>query len=241
MDVKGQRILIVGDSLSHVGADAAPNVVELPRGTKAAGAAPGFYLGAMLLDHGAEAVRINAKVGRSAASLLSNEGGAQLIAQDATWRPSKVIVMLGTNDTQRDLAKTEAAMLTIANAYRESGAEVWGVGPFVYVGRGAVLNAPADRVATLMQQIFGPTFIDARPLSITDARAGDGIHFTAASAPLQAQTIAQALLAKKTTSPKMIVHLGIGFGIALVLGLVSWGIASSHTKRRVIAATTHES
>lgn len=235
MNARGERILILGDSLSHVGLDAAPTVAEITQGSARRSAAPGDLLGSMLLEQGAQAVRVNAKVGRSAISFWGNEPGASLVAGDSTWRPSKVIVMLGTNDTQRDPAKTEIALAQIRDSYANMGAEVWAVGPFVYIGRGAVLNAPADRVFGIMQRVFGADrTIDARPITITEARAGDGIHFTATSAPPQAQQLVTALLAKNPVPiRKPIVAIGLGFGAVLLVGLAIWGVKSKISSRGI--------
>ncbi len=230
MNVAGQRVLIVGDSLSHPGMDAAPTVQDVTQGSQRNSSAPGDLLGSLALEHGAEAVRIDAKVGRSAISFLSNEPAAQLIAQDAAWRPTRVIVMLGTNDAERDLAKTEAAMTQIRDAYRAMGAEVYAIGPMTYLGRGAVLNAPAARVYDVMQRAFGPRLVDARPLTAdfdASLRSGDGIHFNAAGARMLAPRLFDGLgqLDKAIgTLRRPAVSIAIGFGAVIALGLVVWAI-----------------
>lgn len=231
MQVAGERILILGDSLSHHGLDSASPVWDVNVGSARASGAPGDLLASMLLEAGAQAVRVNAKVGRSAISFWSNEPGDQLVASDATWRPSRVIVMLGTNDTGRDLGKTEEAMTRIRDAYRNMGAEVYAIGPMTYVGRGATLNVPAARVYEVMQRVFGASrTIDARPYTteFLGTRAADGIHFTAQSAAALAQRLLpevqniDSLIARMQRRP--LVSMGIGFGVVMMIGLIGLAI-----------------
>jgi lysophospholipase L1-like esterase len=214
MNVTGHRVLIVGDSLSFPGA----TPKEITQGSTRRSAAPGDLLGSMLLEAGASAVRVNAKVGRSAVSYLTNESA--LITSDLAWRPTRIVIMLGTNDTQRDFKATAAAFKELHADYKMSGAEVWAVGPMAYVGSGARLTAPALSIVDIMQKEFGPKFIDARPLSATDGRASDGIHFTATSAPPTAAAIAKALLSKRTipTSTWIFGLAGIGLAFAAWFG-----------------------
>lgn len=236
MQIAGERILILGDSLTHHGLDAAPPVWDVDAGSQRASSAPGDLLASLLLESGAQAVRTNAKVGRSALSFLGNEPAQQLVAADATWRPSKVIVMLGTNDTQRDLAKTEAAMVQIRDAYRAMGADVYAIGPMTYVGRGAVLNAPANSVFDAMQRVFGVDHIvDGRPFSgdFQAERSADGIHFTAHSAPILAARLLPevknmgSVIAAMKRRP--LVSIAVGFGAVLAVGLVGLAIHRRQT------------
>ncbi len=224
MKARGERIIIVGDSLSHPGPDAAPTIQEIRQGSSRASSAPGDLLGSLLLEQGAEAVRVNAKVGRSAISLLGSEPASSLFAADHLFKPTKVVVMLGTNDAERDLAKTEASMATIRDAYRKLGAEVWAIGPMAYVGRGAYLNAKAAQVFEAMQRVFGAArTIDARPLSSDAFRAGDGIHFTQDGARAVAPRLAQALLSANALSiTKPMITAAIGFASVFMLGLAAW-------------------
>ncbi len=220
MKVRGERIIIFGDSLSHPGADSAPVIQEITLGSNRSSSAPGDLLGSYLLEQGAEAVRVNAKVGRSALSFISTEPAAQLIATDQAFKPTKVVVMLGTNDAERDLAKTEAAMTQIRDAYKSMGAEIWAIGPMTYVGNGAALNDSASRVFTTMQRVFDKAqTVDARPLSIGAARAGDGIHFTPAGAAQLAPKLAQTLLTSSSTVGR---NIAIGFVGVFTLGLLAW-------------------
>lgn len=220
MDVNGQRVLIVGDSLSHVGNAAAPAIAEVTQGSNRKSAAPGDLLASHLLEAGAAAVRINATIGRSAISYLTNEPTAQLVESDRAWGPTRVVIMLGTNDSLRDIGRTQLAMVQIRDTYRNMGAEVWAVGPMAYVGNGTRLDAGAANVFEVMEKVFGKQLVDARPLSVIENRAGDGIHFTATSAAPTATNLATALL---TASPKKMgtmIAAGIGFATVVVLGVV---------------------
>lgn len=203
IDVDGERVLIFGDSLSHPGADAGPTVTDVKATASAISSAPGAVLAARLLsgtDTGgqrAQAVRINARVGRSARSFLLSEGGTSLLAADRTFKPTKVIVMLGTNDIDRGtstaaLGQTKDAMRQIRDAYRAMGAEVVAIGPPSYLSASYTRGARAMLAA--MREVFGADrTLDARPLTVGAGRAGDGVHFTASGAALAGKQIAQAL------------------------------------------------
>lgn len=225
MNVRGERILIFGDSLSHPGLDASPTIQDVTQGSQRSSSAPGDLLASHLLEAGAAAARIDAKVGRSAISFFGNEPAQQLLIADRDFKPSKVIIMLGTNDAERDLPRTEASMIQLRDFYRSLGAEVWAIGPMTYIGRGAVLNAKAAQVFDLMQRVFGPSqTIDARPLSVIENRAGDGIHFQPSSAAATASLLAQALLTKQSLRMRPIYAVGLGFGVVFALGLLAWAI-----------------
>lgn len=212
MNVRGERILIFGDSLSHYGQDSAPEVWEPPSTALVTSSAPGSVLASLLLQQGAQATRTNARVGRSAASFYDREDATGLINADRAWRPTKVIVMLGTNDIGRSIDKTTAAMAGIKSAYEGMGAEVWAVGPFTY--NNASLNAQANEVVQVMQNVFGARFIDGRPLSIQSGRTGDGVHFGAAAAKQTALNVANAVMTKTTAGDMLgVMALGAAIGI----------------------------
>jgi hypothetical protein len=185
----------------------------------------------MLLEQGASAAQIDAKIGRSAISFVYNEPVNDLVAADAAFQPTKVIVMLGTNDLGRDLGNTQQAMTQIRDAYAGMGAEVWAIGPMTYVGRSESMNALAPDVFSVMQNVFGADkTIDARPLSVLEGRTGDGVHFTYAAALPTAQALAQALTSTSSTSSKIkkgLIIAGIG-----VVGIVVVGYALSALKKR---------
>lgn len=212
VNVRGERILIFGDSLSHYGSDSAPEVWEPTSTALVSSSAPGAVLASLLRTQGAAAVRTNARVSRSAANFYDREDATRLLNADRAWQPTKVIVMLGTNDIGRSLDKTTAAMAGIKSAYEGMGAEVWAVGPFTY--NHASLNAQAPEVVRVMQNVFGSRFIDGRPLSVQTGRTGDGVHFGAAAAKQTALNIANAVMTKQTAGDMLgAVALGAAIGI----------------------------
>jgi lysophospholipase L1-like esterase len=218
MNIRGERILIFGDSLSHVGLDASPSIVDI---TSSVTSSPGGILARDLLMNGAQAVRVNAKVGRSAKSFWGTEGGASLIARDQVeFRPTTVIVWLGTNDIDRGLtpdalASTAAAMAQIRDAYRSTGAEVFALGPPSYPS--TRYNSAAPAMLETIRSVFGADHtLDIRALTTDAERASDGVHFTAAGAKLVGPRIAQALIAQP--SKAIIATAGMSTGTKVALG-----------------------
>lgn len=219
MNVVGERIIVFGDSLSHPGLDNGPTIVDLtPPFT--ASSAPGEVLGQQLLNGGAQAVRIDARVGRSARSFTTGEDSTSLLASDRTFRPSKVIVMLGTNDidqglTPAALAQTQAAMMKIRDAYRAMGAEVFAIGPPSYNDSRYTQGAPA--LLQVMQNVFGVDHtVDARALTREAERTSDGVHFTATGAANVGPHLANAVAAIGTLPPTV----GMTTGTKLAIGAV---------------------
>lgn len=199
MDVRGKRVLVFGDSLTHRGGRADPDGVPALPGVARSGS-PGDLLASHLLAAGAGAVRINGRVSRSAINLWrSNNGedGAAVVAAEAAARPDIVIVFLGTNDLGMNATADAAAFGRIAAAFR--GAQVWAVGPPAFAR--ADLNAQAAVVVRTLQGVFGAhRVIDLRPLTAdivvpAQGRAGDGVHFATAGAAKTAQRLAAALAA----------------------------------------------
>ena len=214
MNVRGERIIIFGDSLTHHGADSGLEVwAATGNAAQRASSGPGDLLASMLVDAGAQAVRTNARVGRSAANFYEREAAQDLLAADRQWRPTKVVVMLGTNDIGRDPGKTVAAMAGIRAAYENMGAEVWAIGPVGYAAPALALNTSAPAVADLMRQAFGARFIDARALAVTTDRARDGVHFTPSSARPTAEHLLTALQAPDQAAVGLTAVL-VGAGIA---------------------------
>ena len=197
LDISGERILIFGDSLSHPGSDTGPTITDVKDRSLLSSAAPGVVLAALLLTSAppAAAVRINARVGRSARSFLAGE--KSLLADDEAWRPTKVIVMLGTNDIDRGtgasaIAQTKDALRQIRDAYQAMGAEVVAVGPPSFQGGKYAQGAPA--VLAAMREVFGADrVLDARPLTVGAGRSSSGVHFTKAGAAQAGKQIARAL------------------------------------------------
>jgi lysophospholipase L1-like esterase len=228
MDVVGERILIFGDSLSHHGADAAPEIWDVNAGSNRASSAPGDLLASMLLEQGAQAVRVDANVGRSAHNFWAGTARRQLhsaqelIASDQAWGPTKVIVMLGTNDADSG-AIDAGAMAAIRDAYAGMGAEVWAIGPPIFVSE--ALNVKADQAFTMMSEVFGDKLIDARPLSSVIGRAGDGVHFQPVAAQQLALQLVSALATTKSSVWNRKPWLGAALGVAIfgTLGYLIWG------------------
>jgi len=220
MDIAGERILIFGDSLSHHGADDAPEIWNVDQGADRASSAPGDLLASLLLEGGAQAVRIDANVGRSARNFWAGTARRQhrsaddLIEDDRGFAPTKVVIMLGTNDADSGAIDPDA-MMAIRDAYAGMGAEVWGIGPPVFTSQ--ALNAKADQVYTMMGSVFGSKLIDARPLSSTQNRAGDGVHFQQASARPFAEALFQSLA---SASGRPWLKIGLGVAVVGVLLLV---------------------
>lgn len=238
MNIRGERILIFGDSLSHHGADNAPEVWNVDAGSNRASSAPGDLLASMLLERGAAAVRTDARVGRSAMNFYSRENAQQLLSDDVAWAPTKVVVMLGTNDIGRSLDGTRTAMTAIRDAFKGAGAEVWAIGPPLFVGASEALNGGANAVIDIMKSVFGGRFVDARyPTEQAGAlqnRAKDGVHFTAASARPMAETLTQTLSAK--ISPTVWWTIG---AIAAGAGgaYVAWRMVSARLRKRGTTAS----
>lgn len=241
MDVKGQRILIFGDSLTaRNGAPAQVDVTEpLPRTSSS----PGDLLASWLLAAGAAAVRLDARVGRSAWNFWQREDTKALLAGDLAWRPTLVIVWLGTNDIGLNLTKDRQALERIRDAFTAVGAKVIGIGPPAFAIAHLAEGTPA--VLEMHRRVFGPAVIDARPLSqdllTGGARTGDGVHFTAAGASALAPRLAQAVLAL-TDVPlrpsKIWKPLGWGFGITLGLGAVVGGLVWVSRRRTQLGAAS---
>lgn len=239
MDVKGQRILIFGDSLTA--RNSAPAQVDVTEPLPRTSSSPGDLLASWLLAAGAAAVRLDARVGRSAWNFWQREDAKALLAGDLAWRPTLVIVWLGTNDIGLNLTKDRQALEQIRDAFTAVGAKVIGVGPPAFAIARLTEGTPA--VLEMHRRVFGPAVIDARPLSqdllTGGARTGDGVHFTAAGASALAPRLAQAVLAL-TDVPlrpsKIWKPLGWGFGITLGLGAVVGGLVWVSRRRTQLGA-----
>ena len=226
MNVRGERILIFGDSLSHHGADNAPEIWDVDTGSARNSGQPGDLLASMLAEQGAAAVRVNARVGRSAHNFWGREDTSSLLASDQAFAPTKVIVMLGTNDIGLNLDIDGAEMVQIRDFYKGLGAEVWGIGPFMYVSD--TLNKQAMPVANMMSKTFGSRWIDPRDVTPLNGRAGDGVHF----APGSARELALALQQMVLTTSSPLPWKTIAIGVAMALG---GALAYNYWKRGVVA------
>lgn len=190
------RILVFGDSLTHRGANDAPSVVNVTEGSNRGSGSPGDLLVSKLLEANVvNAGRIDAKVGRSALSFFQIEPADQLISDDLAWQPSLVVIMLGTNDMDRDLAGGAGSMTRLKALLSSKGAEVWAVGPPWFPS--ASNNAKAAAAFAMMSSVFGDRLIDLRPLTMDMSgsyRTGDGIHFQPAGAQIVSSRLATALV-----------------------------------------------
>lgn len=231
MNIRGERILILGDSLSALPPYDKSTDVTLTTGTSAA--SPGGVLGKILLGTGAEAVRVNARIGRSAVSFIQGENGLSQIAADiAAFHPTKVVVFLGTNDIDRGmdvngLARTSTAMKAIRDAFKLAHAEVFALGPPSYDA--VKYDAAAPMMLKTIRGVFGADrTLDIRPLTEMSQRTTDGIHFTAAGAQDAAPLIADALATVgQPTSPTVTAAMSTGTKIAIgTLGVVGVVAAS---------------
>lgn len=226
MNIRGERILILGDSLSALPpyTTAKATIVDLLPGSSAS--SPGGVLGKQLLANGAQAVRVNARVGRSAISFINLENGLAQIASDISgFRPTKVIVFLGTNDIDRGttpdaLLRTTTALRSIRDAFTRVGAEVFALGPPSYHNGKYTTGAPA--VLATMQNVFGADHVlDLQPIVPTAERTTDGIHFTAAGAQAIAPVIATRITALGTPlATPASTGTKVAWGVAGVAGFV---------------------
>ena len=192
----GARVLIFGDSMSHAGEDADPAIATVTQGSNRA-AMPGDLLASLLLEGGASAAQIDAKIGRSAYNFWRIEPTSTLLAQDLAFQPTIAIVFLGTNDLGLDMGVDATSMAAIRDQLAQSGAEIWAIGPPSFAD--ATMQSQTDAVVAMMKQVFGSSrFIDFRPLTsdiLTTAqgRASDGVHFGASTgAPIVAKRLATA-------------------------------------------------
>ena len=217
--VRGKNIVIIGDSLSAKTGAGYQAVTYTPDLTMNRYGSPGDFFGAGLVSAGASVV-INAKIGRSAYSFFTNEGGTEILtALRQTYAPDIVFVMLGTNDLGLDLTVDAHYMAKIRDAFPD--ADVWGIGP------PALARATeAAAVAQMMQSVFGK-FVDTRSLTrdmgpTTSYREPDGVHFTASGAQLLGSRLTQALVANGVSTGLKVgvtalAATALGFGLAFII------------------------
>jgi len=238
MNIRGERILILGDSLSALSpyTTTKPTIVDLLPGTAAT--SPGGLLGKLLLAQGAQAVRVNARIGRSAISFINGENGLAQVASDiAAFRPTKTIVFLGTNDIDRGvsadaLARTTIAMRQIRDAFMYAGVDVVALGPPSY--RNGKYSAGAPAMLATMQNVFGTDrVLDLQPLVPKAERSTDGVHFTAAGAQALVPVIAAriTMLGTPLAAPSS-VGTKVAWGAAGVAGFVGVTLLALHATKR---------
>src|SRR5262245_51900119 len=151
MNVRGERIIVFGDSLSKHGPDGGPEIWDVDVGSMRSSSAPGDLLASILAEHGAQAVRTNARVGRSAWNFWTRENSPALLASDQAFKPTKVIVMLGTNDAGLSMISDGVAMAKIRDAYQAMGAEVIAIGPF---SNTRLDHTAVEAVVAMMRKTF---------------------------------------------------------------------------------------
>jgi lysophospholipase L1-like esterase len=201
MKIQGERILLFGDSLlHHSGAkgDSSPEIWDVNLPSNRVSAEPGDLLASLLLENGANAVRTNANISRSAYNFWLKTAKHQyhsandLIAADNIFQPTVVVIMLGTNDMDVGNRRAEAlALEKIKAAYAKipTVKEIWAVGPPIFADGASQFKA--EGMYELLREVFGADrVIDARPLSTITNRAHDGVHF----APIGAAEFAYQLL-----------------------------------------------
>jgi lysophospholipase L1-like esterase len=203
MDFHGERVLVFGDSLS-----ASPS-------------SPGGVLGDLLRRDGA-VVKIDAFSGRSAYNFFSTrEPYAAKLASDRNFKPTIVIVFLGTNDVASGVGATkdEPFMRQIHDAF--PGAQKIAIGPPAFTTPRADLNTKSQPIVDMMSRVFGSGFVDARPLTPVGGRT-DGVHFSSTGAVAFAGAI-HGHLTKK--SGGLAAHGGPNIGSWAILGVLLLGFA----------------
>jgi len=200
MDVRGQRVLVFGDSLTHRGSRTSPDGVDVTEPSSRTSSSPGDLLASYLLEHGAGSARINGRVSRSAVNFWkgnNGEAGAAVLAAEVARRPSLVVVLLGTNDLGMNAAADAEAFRLIRESFIANGARVIAIGPPSFLSD--ELNRKAVTVYESLVKVFGAAnVIDWRPVTVdivkpSQGRASDGVHFTALGARAAAARLAQAI------------------------------------------------
>lgn len=182
MNLRGEHVLLFGDA--HI---------------------PNELIG-VLEQQGAKVFR-NAQVGRTASNFWEREGLRAITKYGEVigLKPTKVVVMLGTDDPGTDPEITRAALVELRKAFERLGAEVWAIGPFT-------TNKPAHAtaiVADATRAAFEPRYIDGRALS--GARVAGGYAFALA--------IADALITAKSPKNWPIALALVGAGV-----LTTWAV-----------------
>jgi lysophospholipase L1-like esterase len=137
----------------------------------------GVFLGAFILQHGAESYHRHGEGGKGVGWWLNRN---RLVRDLIRYQPDIVLVTLGGNDSSR-VAHPE---------YRESverfyeiaggmGARVIWVSPPTAVGQSHRLQRFRNAVCSVILEVVGESnFIDSREITAEiEGRAGDGIHF----------------------------------------------------------------
>jgi lysophospholipase L1-like esterase len=227
MDVRGQRVLVFGDSLTHRGSRVSPDGVDVTEPNSRTSASPGDLLASYLLEAGATSARINGRVSRSAVNFWkgnNGEAGAAVLAAEVVRRPSLVVILLGTNDLGMNAVADAEAFRLIRESFVANGARVVAVGPPSFIS--SELNQKAVTVYDTLTRVFGAAnVVDWRRMTVdivkpSQGRASDGVHFTALGARAAAARLAQAI---HTQGAPVIATAGVTW-LPPVIGLVLTGL-----------------
>jgi len=193
VDLRDRSVLILGDSLTHRGSNSAPNAIEVTEPVQRSSSSPGDLLASQLLARGAKAVRINARVGRSAWDLVKRDGEGAVLDAEVARRPDVVFLFLGTNDLNLNQHSVMSAFAMIRNAFLRNGAAtVIAISPPAF--RDATKQARAIGVYEAQYDVFGPkNLIRFFDLSHDLSRTNDGVHFTPSGAAAAAARLADAI------------------------------------------------
>jgi lysophospholipase L1-like esterase len=243
-----KQVLIVGDSMSD-GTSAQPGTYGVPPTPPRT---PGQLLAQALEQQGAKPVRIQAKGGRSASHFVVHEGGLQILAGEvANYRPDVAIIILGTNDMLVPEAPTRTAFAQMKRIFDDAKIPVYHVGPPAFdpslqshyaATLGANYNTLAEMVVRVGRDLFGPRFIDARPmtsdtLTTAQGRSSGLVHFAMSGAQRWATRMSTALTSalagvQHVAAPmSSVAKLAGGFLLAgglATIGLLVYGAAAKH-------------
>jgi hypothetical protein len=143
---------------------------------------------------------VNAKVGRSAISFLSEHGsngfaGVKAALDAMTVKPNAAVVFLGTNDIGWGTVGDRAAFQKIKDLFDANHVSVVAIGPPVF-DAARLKGANREKVIETMKGIF-PNFLDTTAISsdLTGARyrTKDGVHFTKEGAALYGARMARMI------------------------------------------------
>lgn len=184
------------------------------------------------LERAGHSVTIDARVGRSAPSLL---------AEAPLWTPPAgfdlAIVFLGTNDTERSLQADREAFAVLKSWLASKGPRIIALGPPAFPAR-ADLQREVPRVLGTLQATFGRANVfDIEDLTRDLVRTQDGIHFPGSSSAELGRRLAHLVLPQ--LGPVLPSSLGatllkFAFGVGLIGGiwLASSPATSTPKKKR---------
>lgn len=118
-----------------------------------------------------------------------------IIRSAQAFAPSRVLLMLGTNDYEQSEKAIRGGLQALLGAF---GSRLFGLGPPFFAPdiKDGAINTGAARVSSVMVDVLKENYLDTRPLSggLTGKKfRTDGIHFTTLGAGLYAQNLFNAL------------------------------------------------